>query len=87
LLNIKCPQLSKPKAKTTVARNQNPSGTEWRKRPWEKPGSVRGPCSPLADEGTLCDSGSLISQIGSEHLEYLSISIRLEVEVITPVWR
>jgi len=43
LLNIKCPQLSKPKAKVTVARNQNSHQViEWRKKPWENPGSVGG---------------------------------------------
>ncbi len=42
LLEMKCPQLSKPEA--TAARNQNSIGdrTE-KKKPWEKPGSVGGP--------------------------------------------
>jgi len=44
-----------------------------------------GASSPLANEGTVCDSGSITSQIGLEHLEYLSISICLEDKVITPV--
>jgi len=54
------------------------------KKPWENPGSV-GASSPLTNRGTVCDSDSITSHIGSEHLEYLSISICLEEEVITPV--
>ncbi len=38
---MKCPQLSKPEA-TAV--------TEWRKKPWEKPGSVGGPVLLWPDE-------------------------------------
>jgi len=30
------------KSKATVARNQTPSGTGWRKKPWENPDSVGG---------------------------------------------
>ncbi len=40
LLEMKCPQLSKPEA--TVARNQNSIGDRMEKKPWEKPGSVGG---------------------------------------------
>jgi len=52
LLNIKCPQLSRPKARHQWQGTQTPSGTEWRKNPWENPGSV-GASSPLANEGTF----------------------------------
>ncbi len=46
-LEMKCPQLSKPEA--TMVRNQTPSVTEQRKKPWEKPGSRGwGGSSPLA---------------------------------------
>jgi len=38
LLNIKCPRLSKPKAKATKLHQE----IEWRKKPWENPGSVGG---------------------------------------------
>ncbi len=41
LLEMKCPQLSKPEA--TAARNQNSIGDRTEKKPWEKPGSVGGP--------------------------------------------
>ncbi|KAL0153424.1 hypothetical protein M9458_051262 [Cirrhinus mrigala] len=34
-------QVNKPEA--TAARNQNSIGDKWRKKPWEKPGSVGGP--------------------------------------------
>ncbi len=40
LLDMKCPQLSKPEA--TAARNQNSIGDRMEKKPWEKPGSVGG---------------------------------------------
>ncbi len=40
LLEMKCPQLSKPEA--TTARNQNSIGDRTEKKPWEKPGSVGG---------------------------------------------
>ncbi len=40
LLEIKCPQLSKPEA--TAARNENSIGDRTEKKPWEKPGSVGG---------------------------------------------
>ncbi len=41
VLEIKCPQLSKPEA--TAARNENSIGDRMEKKPWEKPGSVGGP--------------------------------------------
>ncbi len=40
VLEMKCPQLSKPEA--TAARNQNSIGDRMEKKPWEKPGSVGG---------------------------------------------
>ncbi len=46
LLEMKCPQLSKPEA--TAARNQNSIGDRMEKKPWEKPGSVGGGSSPPA---------------------------------------
>ncbi len=48
LLEMKCPQLSKPEA--TAARNQNSIGDRMEKKPWEKPGSVGGPVPPRPDE-------------------------------------
>jgi len=44
LLNIKCPQLSKPKAKAKVERNRNSISDimEKKKKLWEKTGSVGG---------------------------------------------
>ncbi len=38
VLEMKCPQLSKPEA--TAARNENSIGDRMEKKPWEKPGSV-----------------------------------------------
>ncbi len=43
LLEMKCPQLSKPEA--TAARNQNSIGDRMEKKPWDKPDSAS---SPLA---------------------------------------
>ncbi len=45
---MKCPQLSKPEV--TAAGTKTPSVTEWRKKPWEKPGSVGGPVLLRPDE-------------------------------------
>ncbi len=45
VLEMKCPQLSKPEA--TVARNENSIGDRMEKKPWEKPG-CRGASSPPA---------------------------------------
>ncbi len=42
VLQLKCPQLSKPEA--TAARNENSIGDRMEKKPWEKPGSVGGVC-------------------------------------------
>jgi len=60
---IKCPQLSKPKAKATMTRNQKVQPKKF--------------SSPLADERTVYDydSGNIASQVGSEHSQYLSRSI------------
>ncbi len=41
VLEMKCPQLSKPEA--TAARNENSIGDRMEKKPWEKPDSVGGP--------------------------------------------
>ncbi len=38
VLEMKCPQLSKPEA--TAARNQNSIGDRMEKKPWEKPGNL-----------------------------------------------
>ncbi len=38
VLEIKCPQLSKPEA--TAARNENSIGDRMEKKPWEKPGFI-----------------------------------------------
>ncbi len=54
---------------TKQAGSQGNSGKEpklhqvikWRKKPWENPGSV-GASSPLANESTVCDSGSIKKQ-------------------------
>ncbi len=46
LLEMTCPQLSKPEA--TAARNENSIGDRMEKKPWEKPGSVGGGSSPPA---------------------------------------
>ncbi len=43
VLEMKCPQLSKPEE--TAARNENSIGDRMEKKPWEKPGSVGGPDS------------------------------------------
>ncbi len=40
VLEMKCPQLSKPEA--TAARNENSIGDRMEKKPWEKPGSGGG---------------------------------------------
>jgi len=59
--------------------------TEWRKKNLGGNQTQSGASSPLTNKGTVYDLGSITSQIG--HLEYLSISIFLEDEVIMPVWR
>ncbi len=41
VLQVKCPQLSKPEV--TAARNQNSIGDRMEKKPWEKPDSVSSP--------------------------------------------
>ncbi len=52
VLEIKCPQLSKPEA--TAARNENSIGDRMEKKPWEKPGSVGGPV-PLRPDKSVVD--------------------------------
>ncbi len=51
VLQVKCPQLSKPEA--TAARNQNSIGDRMEKKPWEKPGSVGGPVPLRPDESVV----------------------------------
>ncbi len=46
VLEMKCPQLSKPEV--TAARKQNFIGDRTEKKPWEKPGSVGGASSAPA---------------------------------------
>ncbi len=46
VLQVKCPQLSKPEA--TAARNENSIGDRMEKKPWEKPGLVGGASFPPA---------------------------------------
>ncbi len=51
VLEMKCPQLSKPEA--TAARNENSIGDRMEKKPWEKPGSVGGPVPLRPDESVV----------------------------------
>ncbi len=51
VLEMKCPQLSKPEA--TAARNENSIGDRMEKKPWEKPGSVGGPVPLWPDESVV----------------------------------
>ncbi len=48
VLQVKCPQLSKPEA--TAARNENSIGDRMEKKPGEKPGLVGGPVPLRPDE-------------------------------------
>ncbi len=59
VLEMKCPQLSKPEA--TAARNENSIGDRMEKKPWEKPGSVGGPVPLRPDESVVC-SMSMFAQ-------------------------
>ncbi len=52
VLEMKCPQLSKPEA--TAARNENSIGDRMEKKPWEKPGSVGGPVPLRPDKSVVC---------------------------------
>ncbi len=57
LLEMKCPQLSKPEA--IAARNQNSIGDRMEKKPWAKPGSVLSvPLWP--DEPVVCSNCSKV---------------------------
>ncbi len=57
LLEMKCPQLSKPEA--IAARNQNSIGDRMEKKPWAKPGSVFSvPLWP--DEQVVCSNCSKV---------------------------
>ncbi len=53
VLEMKCPQLSKPEA--TAARNENSIGDRMEKKPWEKPGSVGGPVPLRPDKSVWPD--------------------------------
>ncbi len=57
LLEMKCPQLSKPEA--TAARNQNSIGDRMEKKPCEKPGSVGGPVPLWPDKPAVCSNCSI----------------------------
>ncbi len=61
LLEIKCPQLSKPERQRQGTKT--PLVTERRKKPWEKPGSVGGPFLLWPDD-TAVQFQLLQSQIG-----------------------
>ncbi len=67
VLEIKCPQLSKPEA--TAARNENSIGDRMEKKPWEKPGSVGGPVPLRPDKSVwnvlmlLCDECLMIEGV------------------------
>ncbi len=58
VLEMKCPQLSKPEA--TAARNENSIGDRMEKKPWEKPGSVGGPVPLRPDESVVCSNWSKV---------------------------
>ncbi len=58
VLEMKCPQLSKPEA--TVARNENSIGDRMEKKPWEKPGLVGGPVPLRPDEPEVCSNCSKV---------------------------
>ncbi len=58
LLEMKCPQLSKPEA--TAARNQNSIGDRMEKKPWEKPGSVGEPVPLWPDEPVVFSNCSKV---------------------------
>ncbi len=62
VLQVKCPQLSKPEA--TAARNENSIGDRMEKKPWEKPGSVGGPVPLRPDESVVCSNCSKVSVSG-----------------------
>ncbi len=57
VLQVKCPQLSKPEA--TAARNENSIGDRMEKKPWEKPGLVGGPVPLQPDESGRMYESSL----------------------------
>ncbi len=56
VLQVKCPQLSKPEA--TAARNENSIGDRMEKKPWEKPGLV-GPARRISSLFQLQQSPSV----------------------------
>ncbi len=69
LLEIKCPQLSKPEA--TAARNQSSICDRNGEKTWEKPGSVRGASSPFVYKPGIGvdDTVILLLQRSLSHLE------------------
>ncbi len=60
VLEMKCPQLSKPEA--TAARNENSMGDRMEKKSWEKPGSVGGPVPLRPDESVVCSATAAKSE-------------------------
>jgi len=78
LLNIKCPPTKQAKSQGNSKGTKTPSGDRMEDK---KTLGKNRLSSPLPNKGTVYDSGSITSQIGSEHSEYLSISISLEDEV------
>ncbi len=62
VLQVKCPQLSKPEA--TAARNENSIGDRMEKKSWEKPGSVGGPVPLRPDKSIVCSNCSKVSVSG-----------------------
>jgi len=75
LLNIKCPQLSKPKGNSGKEPKLQ-QVTKWRKKTWEKPGSVRGGQFSSGQQRAVhdYDSGSVTghkSDLGLQQSKYL----------------
>ncbi len=66
VLQVKCPQLSKPEA--TAARNENSIGDRMEKKPWEKTGSVGGAVPLRPDESVVCSNCSKVLTGGDEVL-------------------
>ncbi len=78
VLEMKCPQLSKPEA--TAARNENSIGDRMEKKPWEKPGSVGGPVPLRPDK-------SVVPHTPSVRLDWLKLNLEaLELPWITLIF-
>ncbi len=58
VLEMKCPQLSKPEA--TAARNENSSVTEWRKKTLGETRLSRGASSLWPDKSVVCSNCSKV---------------------------